>query len=56
MATISLELARAKLTRTLRVTGRRSDGYHLLSSEMVAVDLADELFIEEEGAGLVVEA
>ena len=55
VATISRELAHAKLTRTLRVTGRRSDGYHLLSSEMVAVDLADELFIDEGGAGLLVE-
>jgi 4-diphosphocytidyl-2-C-methyl-D-erythritol kinase len=55
VATISRELAHAKLTRTLRVTGRRSDGYHLLASEMVAVDLADELFIDEGGAGLEVE-
>ena len=54
MATISRELAHAKLTRTLRVTGRRSDGYHLLAAEMVAVDLADELFIDEEGVGLEV--
>jgi 4-diphosphocytidyl-2-C-methyl-D-erythritol kinase len=55
VATISRELAHAKLTRTLRVTGRRSDGYHLLSSEMVAVDLSDELFIDEGGDGLLVE-
>jgi 4-diphosphocytidyl-2-C-methyl-D-erythritol kinase len=55
VATISRELAHAKLTRTLRVTGRRSDGYHLLASEMVAVDLADELFIDEGGADLEVE-
>jgi 4-diphosphocytidyl-2-C-methyl-D-erythritol kinase len=52
VATISRELAYAKLTRTLRVTGLRSDGYHLLESEMVAVDLADELFIDESGEGL----
>jgi 4-diphosphocytidyl-2-C-methyl-D-erythritol kinase len=52
VATISRELAHAKLTRTLRVTGRRSDGYHLLASEMVAVDLTDELWIDEGGAGL----
>jgi 4-diphosphocytidyl-2-C-methyl-D-erythritol kinase len=28
---------------TLRVTGVRADGYHLLDSEMVTVDLADDL-------------
>jgi 4-diphosphocytidyl-2-C-methyl-D-erythritol kinase len=55
VATISRELAHAKLTRSLRVTGRRSDGYHLLAAEMVAVDLIDELFIDEGGAGLAVE-
>jgi 4-diphosphocytidyl-2-C-methyl-D-erythritol kinase len=40
------ELAPAKLTRSLRVTGVRDDGYHLLESEMVTLDLADELVIE----------
>ena len=55
MATIHHELAPAKLTRTLRITGRRADGYHLLSSEMVAVDLADELEIEEGPSALEVE-
>jgi 4-diphosphocytidyl-2-C-methyl-D-erythritol kinase len=35
--------APAKLTLTLRVTGRRSDGYHLLDAEMVTIDLADTL-------------
>ena len=39
--------APAKLTRSLAVTGRRGDGYHLLQAEMVAVDLADELEIGE---------
>jgi 4-diphosphocytidyl-2-C-methyl-D-erythritol kinase len=33
----------AKLTLTLRVTGVRSDGFHLLDSEMFTIDLADEL-------------
>jgi 4-diphosphocytidyl-2-C-methyl-D-erythritol kinase len=55
VATIHRELAFAKLTRTLRVTGRRSDGYHLLDSEMVALDLADELFLDVDGAGLPLE-
>jgi 4-diphosphocytidyl-2-C-methyl-D-erythritol kinase len=36
-------VARAKLTLTLRVTGLRADGYHLLDSEMVTLDLADTL-------------
>jgi 4-diphosphocytidyl-2-C-methyl-D-erythritol kinase len=35
--------ALAKLTLSLRVTGRRDDGYHLLDAEMVTVDLADFL-------------
>lgn len=35
--------APAKLTLSLRVTGKRSDGYHLLDAEMVTVDLVDEL-------------
>jgi 4-diphosphocytidyl-2-C-methyl-D-erythritol kinase len=35
--------ALAKLTLTLRITGVRSDGFHLLDSEMVTIDLADEL-------------
>jgi 4-diphosphocytidyl-2-C-methyl-D-erythritol kinase len=35
--------ATAKLTLSLRVVGRRADGYHLIDAEMVTVDLADEL-------------
>jgi 4-diphosphocytidyl-2-C-methyl-D-erythritol kinase len=35
--------APAKLTLSLRVTGVRDDGYHLLDAEMVTLDLADEL-------------
>ena len=35
--------APAKLTVTLRLTGVRDDGYHLIDAEMVSVDLADEL-------------
>ena len=45
--------ALAKLTLTLRVTGRRPDGYHLLEAEMVTVDLAD-LLVFSEGDGLEV--
>ena len=36
-------LAPAKLTLSLRVTGTRDDGYHLLDAEMVSIDLVDEL-------------
>lgn len=37
--------APAKLTRSLRVTGVRADGYHLIDAEMVSLDLADELWL-----------
>ncbi|MGH9172482.1 MAG: 4-(cytidine 5'-diphospho)-2-C-methyl-D-erythritol kinase [Acidimicrobiales bacterium] len=46
-------IAPAKLTVRLRVTGVRPDGYHLLDSEMVSVDLCDELELSP-GEGLVV--
>jgi 4-diphosphocytidyl-2-C-methyl-D-erythritol kinase len=39
--------APAKLTTSLRMVGLRSDGYHLLESEMVTVSLADSLEIFE---------
>jgi 4-diphosphocytidyl-2-C-methyl-D-erythritol kinase len=45
--------ALAKLTRSLRITGVRPDGYHELDAEMVTVDLADELTFED-GDGLEV--
>ncbi len=40
---VSVQRALAKLTTSLRVTGVRNDGYHLLDAEMVTIDLADEL-------------
>src|SRR4051812_27849368 len=46
--------ARAKLTRSLRITGVRPDGFHLLDAEMVTLDLADELWISEGEALRVV--
>lgn len=47
-------LAPAKLTLTLRITGVRADGYHLVDAEMVTVDLADELtFTSGDGLELV---
>jgi 4-diphosphocytidyl-2-C-methyl-D-erythritol kinase len=46
-------LAPAKLTVSLRVTGVRPDGYHLIDAEMVSLDLADELTFAD-GDGLTV--
>ena len=48
-------LAPAKLTLSLRITGVRDDGYHLIDAEMVALDLADRLEIDPDGEGVVVE-
>ena len=43
-------LAFAKLTVSLRVTGVREDGYHLIDAEMVSLDLADEItFADGDG-------
>jgi 4-diphosphocytidyl-2-C-methyl-D-erythritol kinase len=53
MAPVRL-LAPAKVTLSLRITGVRDDGYHLLDAEMVTVDLADELVVDPDGHGLVV--
>lgn len=39
--------APAKLTWSLRVTGVRADGYHLIDAEMVSLDLADTLVLDE---------
>jgi 4-diphosphocytidyl-2-C-methyl-D-erythritol kinase len=50
---LNVVLAPAKLTLSLRVTGVRADGYHLLDAEMVSLDLADELTFSE-GRGLEV--
>ncbi len=43
--------APAKLTLSLRVTGTRDDGYHLIDAEMVSLDLHDTLEISD-GRGL----
>ena len=45
--------APAKLTLTLRVTGVRDDGYHLIDAEMVTLALADTLVITD-GSGVSV--
>ncbi len=44
--------APAKLTLSLRITGVRSDGYHLIDAEMVTLDLADRLDIDAGGSGV----
>jgi len=46
--------APAKLTVSLRVTGVRTDGYHLLESEMVTLDLVDTLVVGD-GHGLTID-
>ena len=48
-----VERAPAKLTVSLRVTGVRADGYHLIDAEMVTLDYGDVLEIDE-GDGLEV--
>jgi 4-diphosphocytidyl-2-C-methyl-D-erythritol kinase len=49
--------ARAKLTLSLRVNGRRDDGLHLLDAEMVTLDLFDELeFADGDGLEVVGES
>jgi len=44
--------AHAKLTLTLRVTGVRADGYHLIDAEMVSLALADTLTIDPDHEGI----
>jgi 4-diphosphocytidyl-2-C-methyl-D-erythritol kinase len=46
--------APAKLTLSLRVTGVRDDGLHLLDAEMVTIDLVDTLTFEP-GSGIAVD-
>ena len=45
-------LAPAKLTVSLRVTGVRQDGFHLIDAEMVTLDLADILVVDTTRDGL----
>ncbi|HLE88529.1 MAG TPA: 4-(cytidine 5'-diphospho)-2-C-methyl-D-erythritol kinase [Candidatus Limnocylindria bacterium] len=55
MNPLSLE-APAKLNLSLRVVGRREDGFHLLETEMVLLELADRLLLMPGAPGLRVEA
>ena len=45
--------APAKLNLFLHVTGRRSDGYHLLESLMVLIDVADTITVELRDDGAI---
>ena len=47
-------IAPAKLTLSLRVTGIRPDGFHLIDAEMVTLELADELTIDTSRTGLAI--
>ena len=44
--------APAKLTLSLRITGVRDDGLHLIDAEMVALEWADTLTVTPGGSGL----
>jgi 4-diphosphocytidyl-2-C-methyl-D-erythritol kinase len=51
---VHVEPAPAKLTLSLRLTGVRPDGYHLIDAEMASLDLGDELaFAEGDGLEVV---
>ena len=54
--TAEVLIAPAKLTLSLRITGRRSDGYHVLEAEMVTLDLADRLVVEAGDDLIVLDA
>ena len=45
-------IAPAKLTISLKVTGVRPDGFHLIDAEMVTLDLADELVVDPSRTGI----
>ena len=51
---VTVVRALAKLTLSLRVTGVRPDGFHLIDAEMVTIDLVDDLAFSE-GDGLFVD-
>jgi len=48
---VTVLVAPAKLTVSLRIVGVRDDSYHLIDAEMVTLDLVDTLFVGE-GDGL----
>lgn len=46
--------AHAKLTVDLRITGVRADGFHLIDAEMVSLDLADKVWVDETAMATMV--
>ncbi|MGI9623577.1 MAG: 4-(cytidine 5'-diphospho)-2-C-methyl-D-erythritol kinase [Acidimicrobiales bacterium] len=46
--------APAKLTLSLRITGRRDDGMHLIDAEMVTLDLADLVWVDDTAMATIV--
>jgi 4-diphosphocytidyl-2-C-methyl-D-erythritol kinase len=46
--------APAKLTLSLKITGVRADGYHLIDAEMVSLSLHDLITIDPDGDGIAV--
>ena len=55
MTDVARLIAPAKLTLSLRVTGVRADGYHLIDAEMISLLLADTLHVDPHGTGITVE-
>ena len=54
---VTVVVAPAKLTVSLRMVGVRDDGYHLIDAEMVTLDVVDTLFVGEgDGLEIVDEA
>ncbi len=49
---VEVLVAPAKLTVSLKVIGRRADGYHDIDAEMVTVDLFDVLVVDPDGSGV----
>lgn len=55
MATEPVALrAHAKLTLSLKMTGVRADGFHLIDAEMISLDLHDVLVFDPDRTGLAV--
>lgn len=52
--TVTLQ-APAKLTLSLRITGVRADGYHLVDAEMVTLAFGDVIEVDPDADGLVVD-
>lgn len=46
------ELAYAKINLNLFITGRREDGYHLLSTVMQTIDICDRITVEKAREGI----